>query len=93
MDDLHSFHKRQYNKSADLEKLSRWHRFVVLMKLLPRFVFKVIVVFAAELYYSLIRPIFRYFVPKLMDIRGQVAVVSGFFLFLFMSFIKPIIMS
>lgn len=76
MDDLHSFHKRQYDKSADLEKLSRWQRFVMLIKLLPRFIFKVILVFAAELYFSLLRPIYRYFVPKLMDIRGQVAVVS-----------------
>lgn len=76
MDDLHSFHKRQYDKSADLEKLSRWRRLVMLVKLLPRFIFKVILVFTAELYYSLLRPSYRYFVPKLMDIRGQVAVVS-----------------
>lgn len=76
MDDLHSFHKRQYDKSADLEQMSRWQRLIVLLKVLPRFFLKIIVVFSAEFYFSLLRPIFRYFVPKLMDIRGQVAVVS-----------------
>lgn len=85
MDDLHSFHKRQYDKSADLEKLSRWQRFVMLIKLLPRFIFKVVLVFTAEFYYLFIRPIYRYFVPQLMDIRGQVAVVSGISI-IFLSF-------
>lgn len=82
MDDLHSFHQRQYEKSVDFEKTSRWQRFVLLMKVLPRFILKMIIVFSAEFYYSLIRPIFRYFVPKLMDIRGQVAVVSEISIFI-----------
>lgn len=82
MDDLHSFHKRQYEKSVDFEKTSRWQRFVLLMKVLPRFILKMIIVFSAEFYYSLIRPIYRYFVPKLMDIRGQVAVVSEISIFI-----------
>lgn len=76
MDDLHSFHKRQYNKSADLEKLTRWQRFVLLMKVLPRLIVKIVIVVIAEIYYTLIRPIYRFFVPKAMNIRGQVAVVS-----------------
>lgn len=77
MDDLHSFHKQQYEKSADLEKLTRWQRFVILVKVLPRLVVKLVIVVLAELYYSIIRPMYRYFVPKAMNIRGQVAVVSA----------------
>lgn len=78
MEDLHSFHTRNYDKSADLERVSALQQFFIILKVLPRFVVKVLYVLVAELYYSLLGPIYHYFVPvELADIRGQLAAVSG----------------
>lgn len=78
MEDLHSFHKRNYDKSADLERVSSLQQFFIILKVLPRFIVKVLYVVVAELYFSLVAPIYHYFVPEeLADIRGQLAAVSG----------------
>lgn len=77
MEDLHSFHKRNYDKSADLERVSALQQFFIILKVLPRFIVKVLYVVVAELYYSIVAPIYHYFVPQeLADIRGQLAAVS-----------------
>lgn len=86
MEDLHSFHTRNYDKSADLERVSSLQQFFIILKVLPRFIVKALFVLAAELYYTWLAPIYHYFVPvKLADIRGQLAAVSGknFVLFYF----------
>lgn len=77
MEDLHSFHTRNYDKSADLESVSLFQQAIVYLKVLPRFIVKILFVIVAEIYYSLLKPIYHVFVPiELADIRGQLAAVS-----------------
>lgn len=77
MEDLHSFHTRNYDKSADLEDVSILQHIFGLSKALPRFLVKILFVLIAEIYYSLVAPIYHCFVPlELADISGQLAAVS-----------------
>lgn len=77
MEDLHSFHTRNYDKSADLERVSSLQQFFIILKVLPRFIVKVLFVLVAEIYYSYLAPIYHYFVPEeLANIHGQLAAVS-----------------
>lgn len=77
MEDLHKFHTRNYDKSADLESVPILQRIFDLLKVLPRGILKVLIVIFAELYFSLLEPIYHYLVPvELADIHGQLAAVS-----------------
>lgn len=81
MEDLHSFHTRNYDKSADLESVSLLQQFCIIIKVLPQFIVKVLFVLVAEIYYSYLAPIYHYFVPvELADIHGQLAAVSETFI-------------
>lgn len=96
MEDLHSFHKHKYDKSADLERVSTLQQFFIILKVLPRFIVKVLYVVVAELYYSIVAPIYHCFVPEeLADIHGQLAAVSEnkhiflFFFFILAQILNP----
>lgn len=77
MDDVHTFHTRSYDKAKEIEPPSPVQRAIVILKLLPSFIVKVLIIIVLELYYRLL-PIVQFFVPKkLIDIQGHLAVVSA----------------
>lgn len=83
MDDIHSFHTRAYEKSADFVEQTLAQRMITLAPVIPSPLVKLLVVLCA-LIFELFKQAFYCFVPKpLTNIRGQVAVVSVTFYFVF----------
>lgn len=84
MEDIHSFHTRAYEKSADFEEQTLLQRFITLAPSIPILIVKLLVILCA-LIFELFKQIFYCFVPKpLTNIRGQLAVVSvTFYILLF----------
>lgn len=76
MDDIHSFHTRTYEKSADIEEQTLQQRFITLAPVIPILIGKLFIVLCA-LIFELFKQIFYCFVPQpLTNIRGQLAAVS-----------------
>lgn len=77
MDDIHSFHTRAYEKSADFEEPTLLQRIITVAPAVPILIVKFLIVLCA-LVFELFKQMFYCFVPKpLNSIRGQLAVVSA----------------
>lgn len=76
MEDVHTFHTRNYDRSELFKDPTLMQRFLTLLPVLPSIVLKTLAVILLEIFYVL-RELFHFMVPRtLKDIRGQLAAVG-----------------
>lgn len=77
MEDIHSFHTRNYDKASKFNVASPLQRILTLLPLLPSIIAKTLLVVLLEIFFVLLE-LFHLIVPKPMkNIRGQLAAVGA----------------